>query len=798
VTVKAIEKSMNLMPTVRTVGWGLLIVLGSAALARGNYLLFHSLAEGFAILVAVLIYVLGTRTYEHSRDDFLLFLGNAYLFVAILDFLHTMTYEGMGVFPGYGPDPATQLWVAGRFVDAVSLLLAPFFIGRRFWRRAVPIGYALVTAGLIASIMVFENFPACYIPGQGLTPFKIVSEYLISLMVMGAIWHLRSRREHIDRPTYLLMVAAMVATILSELSLTLYTDLYGLVNMVGHLFKLLAYYLVYLGIVRRGLEKPYFEIRRLNEGLERRVAERTAQLEEAMAQQRRTVEAVRKLSRAVEQSPATVMITDTNGSIEYVNPKFTELTGYSVEEALGKNPRIVKSGQTPVEVYQGMWEAITGGREWRGEILNRKKNGELYWEAASISPIFNSEGAITHFVAVKEDVTERKAAEEERERLLAESRAANAELAAANLRQRELAEEAERRAAELDGIITSMADGVIIFGSQSEPLRMNAAAQRMLGVTLEEYRLPLEDRINLLRMETAEGEPLPLDEVPVLRAMRGETVQSYVMILHPRGGDRLWVSAAAAPISASDGRITGAVVTLTDITELRLLQEQREDLLRAVSHDLRNPLTSVQGHAQLLGRMLDRAGLEGVERRSVEAILVSARRMNAMIRELAEAAQLESGQVKLNRIPVHLPSFALDLRDRMVEPEGVERIRVVSPEEDLLVLADPDRLERILTNLLSNALKYSPPESEVVVTMARRGEQVVTSVSDRGQGVGPEEMGNLFRRYYRTEAAQARQGGLGLGLYVTKGLVEAHGGQIWVESELGKGSTFSFTLPAAG
>jgi len=196
--------------------------------------------------------------------------------------------------------------------------------------------------------------------------------------------------------------------------------------------------------------------------------------------------------------------------------------------------------------------------------------------------------------------------------------------------------------------------------------------------------------------------------------------------------------------------------------------------------------------------MLDRAGLEGVERRSVEAILVSARRMNAMIRELAEAAQLESGQVKLNRIPVHLPSFALDLRDRMVEPEGVERIRVVSPEEDLLVLADPDRLERILTNLLSNALKYSPPESEVVVTMARRGEQVVTSVSDRGQGVGPEEMGNLFRRYYRTEAAQARQGGLGLGLYVTKGLVEAHGGQIWVESELGKGSTFSFTLPAAG
>ncbi len=796
--MKAIEKPVDLIPTPRAAGLGLLIVSASVALAQSNYLLFHSLVEGFAILVAVLIYVVGTRTYQHSRDDFLLFLGNAYLFVAVLDFLHTMTYEGMGVFPGYGPDPATQLWIAGRFVVAVSLFLAPFFIGRRFSQRVVLVGYGLVSAGLIASIMVFGVFPACFIPGQGLTPFKIASEYLVSLIVLGAIWHLRSRRDEIDRSTYLLMVAAMVASILSELSFTLYTDVYGVMNLVGHLFKLLAYYLVYLGIVQRGLEKPYLEIKRLNEGLERRVAERTEQLENEIGQHQRTEEALRKLSRAVEQSPATVVITDTRGSIEYVNPKFTGLTGYSFEEAMGKNPRIVKSGQTPAEVYRGMWEAITAGREWRGELLNRKKNGELYWEAASISPIVNSEGAITHFVAVKEDITERKAAEEERERLLAESRAANVELAVAGLRQRELAEEAESRAAELDSIITSMADGVIIFGPRSEPLRMNAAAERMLGFSLAEYRLPVEERIDLLRMETAEGKPLPLEETPTSRAMRGETVQSYVMILHPAGGEKLWVSAAAAPISASDGRITGAVVTLTDITELHRLQEQREDLLRAVSHDLRNPLTSVQGHAQLLGRMLDRAGLRGVERRSVEAILISARRMNAMIQELAEAARLESGQVKLTLNPVHLPSFTLDLKDRMVEPEWMERIRVVSPEEDLLVLADPDRLERILTNLLSNALKYSAPETEVVVTMVRRGEQVVTAVSDRGQGMDPEEVVNLFRRYYRTEAAREREGGLGLGLYVTKGLVEAHGGRIWVESEAGKGSTFSFTLPVAG
>ncbi|HXE95668.1 MAG TPA: diguanylate cyclase [Dongiaceae bacterium] len=117
---------------------------------------------------------------------------------------------------------------------------------------------------------------------------------------------------------------------------------------------------------------------------------------------------IRQLSRAVEGSPCSVVITNSNGVIEYVNPKFTELTGYSSVEAIGQNPRILKSNRNPPKIYEELWGAITSGREWRGEFLNLKKNGELYWESASISPIFSDQGAITHFVAVKEDITERK------------------------------------------------------------------------------------------------------------------------------------------------------------------------------------------------------------------------------------------------------------------------------------------------------------------------------------------------------------------------------------------------------
>jgi len=138
-------------------------------------------------------------------------------------------------------------------------------------------------------------------------------------------------------------------------------------------------------------------IRKLNEDLERRVEERTAEL--------------KKLSEAMEQSPVTVMITDKNGAIQYINPVFSEVTGYSAKEVIGQNPRILKSGNQSESFYKDLWDTILSGKTWRGEFLNRKKNNELFWESTSISAIKNDEGAITHFVAVKQDITDQKRSE---------------------------------------------------------------------------------------------------------------------------------------------------------------------------------------------------------------------------------------------------------------------------------------------------------------------------------------------------------------------------------------------------
>ena len=231
--------------------------------------------------------------------------------------------------------------------------------------------------------------------------------------------------------------------------------------------------------------------------------------------------------------------------------------------------------------------------------------------------------------------------------------------------------------------------------------------------------------------------------------------------------------------------------------EILMREQDREEYVHTISHDLRAPLTVILGQAQLLERMLAKMGLRGREMRGAEAIVTSAQRMNAMIQDLVDRARLESGQLRLNRRPVDLRAYLLELKERLSGAMDVDRIRIEVPESLPPALADPDRLERILINLLSNSLKYSEPGTEIRVGVARRPGELVTTVTDHGPGIPPEELPQLFERYRRARAALETREGLGLGLYITKGLVEAHGGRIWAESRVGQGSSFSFTLPVA-
>ena len=240
-------------------------------------------------------------------------------------------------------------------------------------------------------------------------------------------------------------------------------------------------------------------------------------------------------------------------------------------------------------------------------------------------------------------------------------------------------------------------------------------------------------------------------------------------------------------------RLVAYATTALTLSGIRDRIQERESLLHVVSHDLRAPLGAVVGQAQLLRR---RAGADDWTTARVDAILRAASRMDAMIGELLDAARLESGRLRLDLEVVELGPYLGELLPRMGATLEVERVDVALPaSERIVVRADPRRLERVLLNLLSNALKYSP-EGRVRLEVTSQGEWVSICVVDRGPGIRPEDLPHLFQRFYRGRGAPPRDG-IGLGLYGARLLVEAHGGRIGVESVPGAETRFRVELPAA-
>ena len=369
----------------------------------------------------------------------------------------------------------------------------------------------------------------------------------------------------------------------------------------------------------------------------------------------------------------------------------------------------------------------------------------------------------------------------------------------ATIALRTYGEELQEEIARLDATFGAIPDALILCGPGALVLRANQAAERLLGVDQRGHTT--RGQLESVQVYTADGAPYSLVPSLVEPALRGETVAPVTLRIIRPDGRTVWVAASAAPIRL-DAQVAGAVAVFTDVSAvrevraLRELEQQREDLLRAVSHDLRNPLAAVLGQAQLLERRLERFD-KNEARRGLQSIIAGARRMDVMIQDLVDAARAEAGQIRLERRALSMRDFALGLKRRLTPALDVERVDVEVPEDLPEVLADPDRLERILTNLWSNALKYSAPGTRVTVDARVEDGWVVTSVTDRGPGIPPEELPRLFERYFRGATGRERGEGVELGLYITRRLVEAHGGRIWVESQVGVGSTFSFTLPVA-
>ncbi len=226
-----------------------------------NFLLFHTIAEFASVAVAFSVFILVWDTKRINPNPNMLILGVGYLFVALIDLLHLLSYQGMSIFPNNNSaNIATQFWIAARAIETATFLLFAWFRSQRMQILVLVFFYALSTSLMIISIMVWPIFPACFIDGTGLTNFKIISEYVFCTLIAVAIMKLRSRKLGLEEHVLLMVRVAMSLTILAELLFTLYSDVYGLVNLAAHLVKTLSFALIYLVIVRNSLTRPFQSI----------------------------------------------------------------------------------------------------------------------------------------------------------------------------------------------------------------------------------------------------------------------------------------------------------------------------------------------------------------------------------------------------------------------------------------------------------------------------------------------------------------------------------------------------------
>lgn len=475
-------------------------------------------------------------------------------------------------------------------------------------------------------------------------------------------------------------------------------------------------------------------------------------------------------SAALEAAANGIVITNRDGIIESVNPAFALLTGYSPAEAIGKNPRdLVRSGRQTQSFYKRMWQMILAGNIWRGELVNRRKDGSLYHEEQTITPVRDQDGEITHFIGIKQDISARVREEHERTELLAQVQA---------------------QADQLVQIMRSVPEGVVLLDAACGIVQANPQAKTYL------HRL----------LPGAHGGPL---------TQIGDQLLEDILTPPPAGGWHLVraqeeeFEVAAQPVAAGP-LAAGWVLVLRNVTEHRALhrQLQRQERMAAVgqlaagiAHDFNNIMSVIITYAQLLG---ETPALGERERSQLSTIHDQAMRATQMIRQILDFSR----RSVMERHTFDLLPLLKEQHKLLAQtlPENIE-IRLTYDQAEHIIHADPTRMQQMLVNLAVNA-RDAMPEGGVLHMELHRvhieatappvptmlaGDWLRLRISDTGVGMAPGVISHIFEPFFTTKAPGK---GTGLGLAQVHGIVAQHEGHITVESAPGVGTTFSIYFPA--
>ena len=601
----------NKLGKLTYIGGVLIVVVGLYLSSLYSYILFHSLIEIVTIAIAFALFILTWNTQQYLKSSYLRLLGIGYAFIAIIDLFHTLAYKGMGVFPTFGSNQPTQLWIAARYLQAVTLLVAPSLVRRKIDSRTLVVLYAVAVSTLVA--MVFTgNFPDCYIEGQGLTPFKINSEYFISIALLVALYLFYRQRKYFDDKVFWLISTSIGCTVISEISFTAYVSVYGFANLVGHFAKLTAFYLTYQAILVTGLQQPFALIfrdlkqaeaalLRSQNTLEQKIKERTAELEQSngklqqqIEENNRTLESL-KLSQEryrilFEDSPISLWEEDFSGVQKYfdelrtagvtdwtsyfashpeavnycaglikivdVNKATVALVGATSKDELLANLERVLAVEALGVFRQELIALANGDRQFESESIHRTITGEMKQINLNLSVAPGSEHTLDQVLLSVLDITELKRTSQ----ALQES------------------EERFRTAFENANV------GVCLVATDGRLLKVNDAMSQIFGYSRQELE-------QMTTTSIAYPEDLEISPAFIKNALSGETNQaSFDKRYIHKQGHVIWGHVSSALVCDSQGKPLYFISHVQDITQRKHAEEalrESEERLRQIASSLR-------------------------------------------------------------------------------------------------------------------------------------------------------------------------------------------------------------------
>ncbi len=486
---------------------------------------------------------------------------------------------------------------------------------------------------------------------------------------------------------------------------------------------------------------------------------------------------LRMQSAAFESFALSVIITDKDGNIQWINPAFTQLTGYTTEEALGQNPNILKSGKHTPEFYKGIWETILSGKVWNGEIINKRKNGSFYYQECTITPVVDQMSKITNFIALQVDVSYRKKIEQA------------------------LRESEERWQFALDG----SGLGVWDWNTQTNEEFFSAQWKKMLGYDEDEISNSAEEWLNRVHPDDLEKCYTEMD----LYLSGQKEIYANEHRLKCKDGSFKWIFTRGKIVEMTeDGKPLRIIGTHSDITEQKIseekllqtlkqekeLNELKSRFVSTTSHEFRTPLSSILLACDLLLKYRDKMDESKMILR-FERIKDQTLHLSKIVEDILQLSKLQDGKMTFNPESIELVSLCRNFVDIFNDEHLLQnKILFTSFKQEINIQADNRLMRQILNNLLSNAIKYSPENPFIKLDIDQSRQNILLKIQDNGIGIPIEEQKHLFNPFFRASNASLIQGN-GLGLSIIKEAIALHGGNISVESNVHTGTTFIIELP---